>query len=177
MNVISHPTWFNGVRFRSRLEAKWAAFFEMQGWRWEYEPMELGGYLPDFVVHPGQYTPCVAVEVKPLRWDGSEHDLRHLDLAHAKMAGHDWDCEILIVGSAVLPGRLGLVRDDQSRLWCEAVPFRCLDCGHSTFMADDGSWACRANGCYDGKRYVDTRGWDAVGDFSRASSLVQWRPS
>ena len=33
------PTLYGGVRFRSRLEARWAAFFfDVAGWSWEYEP-------------------------------------------------------------------------------------------------------------------------------------------
>jgi hypothetical protein len=31
-------TRYNGVNFRSRLEAKWAAFFDLAGWSWEYQP-------------------------------------------------------------------------------------------------------------------------------------------
>lgn len=46
-------TYFKGHHFRSRLEARWAVFFEMCGADWEYEPegFDLGGglkYLPDF---------------------------------------------------------------------------------------------------------------------------------
>jgi hypothetical protein len=33
-------TEYAGARFRSRLEARWAAFFDLCGWRWEYEPPE-----------------------------------------------------------------------------------------------------------------------------------------
>ena len=49
-------TEYKGYRFRSRLEARWAVFFEACGVDWEYEPegYELGDgqrYLPDFVIH------------------------------------------------------------------------------------------------------------------------------
>jgi hypothetical protein len=49
----SIPTAYNGVNFRSRLEARWAAFFDLLEWRWEYEKeaykLEGGlNYLPDF---------------------------------------------------------------------------------------------------------------------------------
>lgn len=44
------PTMYAGVQFRSRLEARWAAFFDLAGWRWEYEPFDLEGYIPDFRV-------------------------------------------------------------------------------------------------------------------------------
>lgn len=46
-------TRYKGYRFRSRLEARWAVFFDALGVSWEYEPegFELPGgvrYLPDF---------------------------------------------------------------------------------------------------------------------------------
>ena len=46
-------TVYNGYRFRSRLEARWAVFFDAIGMKYEYEPegYDLGGgvrYLPDF---------------------------------------------------------------------------------------------------------------------------------
>jgi len=46
-------TRYRGYRFRSRLEARWAVFFDALDIRWEYEPegFDLGGfgpYLPDF---------------------------------------------------------------------------------------------------------------------------------
>jgi hypothetical protein len=47
-------TLYNGVTYRSRLEARWAAFFEHIGFRYIYEPegFEHAGerYLPDFWV-------------------------------------------------------------------------------------------------------------------------------
>lgn len=48
-------TKYKGYRFRSRLEARWAVFFESLGWKWEYEPegfeLESGWYLPDFRIN------------------------------------------------------------------------------------------------------------------------------
>lgn len=49
-------TIYNGYRFRSRLEARWAVFFDACGVNWEYEPegYDLGDgiyYLPDFLLH------------------------------------------------------------------------------------------------------------------------------
>jgi hypothetical protein len=46
-------TRYAGCRFRSRLEARWAVFFDHLGVRWEYEPegfhlSDGGFYLPDF---------------------------------------------------------------------------------------------------------------------------------
>jgi hypothetical protein len=46
-------TRYKGYRFRSRLEARWAVFFDTLGVRWEYEKEGFdlgpaGWYLPDF---------------------------------------------------------------------------------------------------------------------------------
>lgn len=45
-------TTYGGVKFRSRVEARWAVFFDAMGIRYEYEPegfeVRGGAYLPDF---------------------------------------------------------------------------------------------------------------------------------
>jgi hypothetical protein len=52
-NVIQPiETMYRGYRFRSRLEARWAVFFDAAGIEWEYEPdgyvVDGRRYLPDF---------------------------------------------------------------------------------------------------------------------------------
>ena len=58
-------TVYKGFRFRSRLEARWAVFFDQFGLRWEYERegYDLDGvrYLPDFWLPELR----MHVEVKP----------------------------------------------------------------------------------------------------------------
>lgn len=54
MKVIQ--TEYKGYKFRSRLEARWAVFFDACNAEWEYEPegFDLGNgiyYLPDFLIH------------------------------------------------------------------------------------------------------------------------------
>jgi hypothetical protein len=56
------PTLHAGTRFRSRLEARWATFFDAIGWRWEYEPYDLRGYIPDFLIFGAE---PFLIEVKP----------------------------------------------------------------------------------------------------------------
>lgn len=65
-------TTYKGYRFRSRLEARWAVFFDALGYSWEYEPegFDIDGlwYLPDFRIqgidtNPDKY--CFWFEVKP----------------------------------------------------------------------------------------------------------------
>jgi hypothetical protein len=53
MSIQAIETKYNGYRFRSRLEARWAVFFDTLGIRYEYEKEgydlgEYGMYLPDF---------------------------------------------------------------------------------------------------------------------------------
>lgn len=54
MAIKAIETEYNGYRFRSRLEARWAVFFDALGVKYEYEPdgyeTEYGKYLPDFRV-------------------------------------------------------------------------------------------------------------------------------
>jgi hypothetical protein len=71
--VRAHPTEYAGVRFRSRLEARWAAFFALAGWEWSYEPVDMEGWTPDFWVRFAcGHSECrggheLYVEVKPFR--------------------------------------------------------------------------------------------------------------
>jgi hypothetical protein len=57
--IKAKETSYKGYRFRSRLEARWAVFFDHLGLKWEYEPqgfvLPSGSYLPDF--HIGEYAP------------------------------------------------------------------------------------------------------------------------
>jgi hypothetical protein len=50
MGVTGIPTMYAGVRFRSRAEATWAAYFDRLGWTWDYEPVDCRGYIPDFLI-------------------------------------------------------------------------------------------------------------------------------
>ena len=71
MEIKAIETVYNGYKFRSRLEARWAVFFDAAGIKYEYEPegfefynwetADTDRYLPDF------YLPQLNcyVEVKP----------------------------------------------------------------------------------------------------------------
>jgi hypothetical protein len=67
----AHPTLYKDVMFRSRLEARWAAFFDLVDWGWQYEPYDLKGWTPDFLVRfECGHSECAGfhellVEVKP----------------------------------------------------------------------------------------------------------------
>lgn len=62
-------THYKGYRFRSRLEARWAVFFDAMGVDWEYEPegfklSDGRSYLPDFMVR-NQSGQTIWYEIKP----------------------------------------------------------------------------------------------------------------
>lgn len=49
-SIKARQTQYRGVTFRSRLEARWAAFFDECEWQWQYEPVDLACWSPDFLV-------------------------------------------------------------------------------------------------------------------------------
>jgi hypothetical protein len=80
-------TVYNGYRFRSRLEARWAVFFDALGLKYEYEKEgydlgEAGWYLPDF------WLPSLDAwwEIKPLEEYGYSGIVEALAVQSGKMA-------------------------------------------------------------------------------------------
>lgn len=108
MTIKAIETKYAGCRFRSRLEARWAVFFDHMGIKWEYEsegyPLPSGYYLPDFwlpvVEANGQSG--IWFEVKPAL-DLTVTDPRWADLVEATKK------------SLVLT--LGLPRPDGDVIW------------------------------------------------------------
>ena len=78
VTVQAIETVYNGYRFRSRLEARWAVFFDALNVQYQYEPEgfdlgEAGWYLPDFWLPSGGTDKNgVWVECKPLGTPTSE---------------------------------------------------------------------------------------------------------
>lgn len=75
-NLEAIDTHYDGHHFRSRLEAKWAVFFNAMGWKWGYETegykLPSGKcYLPDF--HLTELD--IYIEVKPKELTKDELDL------------------------------------------------------------------------------------------------------
>ena len=86
------PTLYRSIRFRSRLEATWARFFDRLGWRWQYEPFDLPGWIPDFVIHGAD---DVLVEVKPI----GSFDEAVAEKIQAAAREYGWRGELLLVGT------------------------------------------------------------------------------
>lgn len=76
-NIKALPSIYGGIRFRSRLEARWAIFFDKLGVKWEYEPegFDMDGvpYLPDFrLISTHKGLGGAYAEVKPAGGDYSK---------------------------------------------------------------------------------------------------------
>lgn len=62
-DIQAKPTSYQGRVYRSRHEARWAALFTMMGWTFEYEPFDLDGWTPDFLLKTTVQN--MLVEIKP----------------------------------------------------------------------------------------------------------------
>lgn len=121
MKYAAIPTFYKGVRFRSRLEARWAAFFDIAGWPWEYEPVDLDGWIPDFIL-TGRKGNKILVEIKPIIWPyekttpGDRDEILDTGIIHqmgdlkkvfpyAPDGNSAEPFELLILGAAFLPSK------------------------------------------------------------------------
>jgi hypothetical protein len=92
--VATKPKYKN-IEFRSFTEARWAAWFDLAGWIWTYEPQGFGNYIPDFVI-PAQRP--LLVEVK------AEYGLDEMHkAAKTKLYECGWEKEVLILGATMQP--------------------------------------------------------------------------
>lgn len=168
------PTVYGGTRFRSRLEARWACFFDYAGWAWEYEPIDLDGYIPDFVLpFPAG---ALLVEVKPA------FSLKELAPHTAKLERSGWEHEALIVGAALLDGGnsnddpvVGLLsqRAGDDWYWNQGDLIGCHECKHPSLYHPIMAWRCYRCGA-GGKVYRgDPPDFRAF--WREAGNVTQWR--
>lgn len=109
MKVI--PTRYAGCHFRSRLEARWAVFFDRLGVAWQYEPegFDLGGagwFLPDFRVGTLDQR-SVWVETKPLGDRVADPDdvLTRKELLKMRTFAVQPGVDLVVVGEFPAPDR------------------------------------------------------------------------
>jgi hypothetical protein len=181
--LTAHPTQYRGIQFRSRLEATWAAMFDELRWPWEYEPLELPGYIPDFVL---RFTEPILVEVKPAV---TEADLTAVAVDLEPIIRGGWSGEALLLGigpydttqamDGLTIGLLGERWDDEGGrvvlAWGDGRLFRCGACHKLSVMHAIQSYHCRVCGVND-HHWGDS----AVEEFHRhwadAKKAVQWHP-
>ena len=132
------PTMYRGRLFRSRNEARFACLFDELLVPWQYEPIDLNGYVPDFIVHAD-----LLAEIKP------DLDNESLIAANLKIEQSGWAGEAVILSplhedSAHFPlvgwfGELVDGPDGKQLEWSDCRVMRCIDCGLLSFFPDCGS--------------------------------------
>ena len=136
-------TIYNGYRFRSRLEARWAVFFDAMGIKYEYEPQGVEfadgtKYLPDFLLYvrhrsyteEDEWEPVYA-EVKGVM---SENDLHKIDL----LSGHH---PVIVFGQ--------LPADS-----CEYCSVMHNDYRFHSFLFMDGDYYCALFSVHNNVRWI-----------------------
>jgi hypothetical protein len=178
MNAISIPTEYNCTRFRSRLEARWAAWFDLVGWRWDYEPTDMHGWCPDFVIYGA--LGHIFVEVKPepiaevFKADGSiwgkAIDERHIYSNHVLLLG---------LGPVVMPIGLAIgYCNDPDLFDSNCVGLALGQRAHQGTLLGyahrDSGWYDRVTG-YPGDQSPACDQKAAIEAWARAGTAVQWR--
>lgn len=141
-------TYYKGYRFRSRLEARWAVFFDSVGIDWTYEEQgytfpDGTCYLPDFYL-PESHT---FFEVKGVMTEESAHKIELLLNAGCRVAvGYS-------VGVFRSPvdywGQRFSLEDSNN-----SVIAQCRSCGKYWFLGLTGSYICPCCGEYDGDHHL-----------------------
>lgn len=137
-HIAPKPTVYRGIQFRSRLEARWAAFFDACEWRWDYEPaMPTRGWIPDFALHGDQGT-ITLVEVRPYQRLSEFADQGHKIARAIQALPAPWP-EVLLLGVSPTVAQGHQDPDDMPRFgWLfEASP----EAHQEQIMAEDGQWA------------------------------------
>ena len=151
-------TVYNGYRFRSRLEARWAVFFDALEIKYEYEPegFNLGNgvyYLPDFLLHNiiTRYAQKdeprdIYVEVKGIMTNKDRHKIEQFseELNVPVAIG----CSDMIFISPANWGNAYSVGDFAEMSYLG----RCNKCGTLYFISENGSYTSTCCGFYDGDR-------------------------
>ena len=143
-------TYYRGHRFRSRLEARWAVFFDHLGIRWVYEPegLYINGvcYLPDFYLPDSHQF----FEVKGVLTDADEKKVQALISAgYSVTIGYDNGIFVACNRWEDLDGNVHYELSDAE----SSVLARCFDCGKFWFMGEIGAFTCQCCGAYDGDHH------------------------
>lgn len=187
MSIAAKPTRYNDIEFRSRLEARWAAFFDLAGWHWKYEPFDLDEWTPDFILHGAAND--ILIEVKPIEWIEPEQILQQRDLAkvfaHRLPEGDHEHLkrELLVCGDGPqwvgADFVLGAFADEA---WGVAPDWAVLCLGGSDeetafdFCARNGAFGYRMSGAWDGARHVfPVNDNIAMRAWFEAGNRVQWK--
>ena len=183
-----------GLQFRSRLEAQWSFVFTELNWNWEYEPYDLNGYIPDFiVVFPNGNELLIEVKCIMNVWDNEKECKNYID----KIFNSGWKKMFMIVGANVGLGKhsenggngvsLGIVggsdddADDDGRIW--TLPYPVLELNNSdnswSIISDDSDRDGYDLGLNNGEQIYSNRHDDTPAIFqeiwTKSKNMTQWK--
>lgn len=177
-------TIYNGIEYRSRLEARWAAFMQNIGWDIVYEPFDGDGYIPDFLV---QGAKPLLVEIKPAVTQ-SEYEAA-VPKVEQGLEKH-WRHDILILGAAPISHSSGallhagcvgyaLHTDPDPNVamlwaWGAADWLRCMECRTIRVRTADFAWDAQPCG-HDHKRTQYAAAREINEAWADACNDVKWR--
>lgn len=160
-------TIYKGYRFRSRLEARWAVFFDTIGADWEYEPegFDLGNglyYLPDFRIHNCKgFCKTLWVEVKST-YNITDLDKKKIEAFYKPVyCGCDENqCRpLLVVGDIPFGDNINDIKQNICKAYnesynllysLETISSWC-DCQFPAAAINGGFYLCRYEDFYDDK--------------------------
>ena len=193
MNIIykAKPIIYEGIQFRSKLEARWYIFMKKLGWNIIYEPEieGLNGWIPDYLIIGKQHK--ILVDVKPIdkaeEWETGYYDnekrkyivtKKHKDYDKIMNSGikklHDY--ELLILGTNLQLDEnesMGIfyIRPDESErehtgrtrddLYEDGNCIFSYYDGQIGFMTHMMGWCCRITGEH-GKTYIFRNSGDTL---------------
>lgn len=169
------PTTYDGINFRSRGEARWAAMFDHVGWQWAYEPVDGDGYIPDFLIK-GE-SPFF-VEVK---YATAESEYREAIPKAVSGIGHRWALDLLVVGAdVVLRGDtagilIDFLRGPDDWNTSPAQWVYCPQCVSLGIASDNTGGHMRPCG-HDAPKGGDSPSGHPQNLWKFATNAVQWQP-
>ena len=170
------PTVYRGRRYRSRLEARWAAFFDELGWESEYEPADLGRWSPDFAIWGARAAYPLLVEVKPIMEWHRETARKMTDACYERSVS-----SFLLVGKSPMPlleqggfsiGWIGQPSTYEA-IWTDAVLVRKGQ--YFDLVAEDARNFCQETLIWEFQEKCALA--DVSAAWVRAANSVQWRPA
>jgi len=179
------PTKHKHRQYRSRLEARWAYMFDLLGWKYEYEPFDLNGWIPDFSIYGADE---LLVEVKP-HSILTEFDIPKI--VNATKGTQKEKIEVLLLGSTIFEeagcfsgpaiGWLGeCCYEEESDNLIDQYWFAFAVLNHNKswgIFHEYGSYRDRITGIYDGDTHLVIPSYEEVQIlWNKAGNEVQWKP-
>jgi hypothetical protein len=175
--IAAIPTLYRGRMYRSRLEARWAAFFDRLGWKHEYEPFDLGAWSPDFAITE----PFDAlIEVKP--HTEPDYDLfeRAQTAAGKRPVFITRVAPVLVEKGPVSIGWWAASYWETSIWWTRLPDQPVLVADFISFTSDGETWVSGTNGYGPAEKGKGPDAWSyrdyTMRLWADACNAVQWEP-